>query len=161
MTRYWLDASSLIWCERDLFRLSMNPKYWAWLESKFHEGSIVTHKRIYAEVVKGTNGQTPSDLALWVKSRKGRWCSHGCTDESKELMGKIAEYCIRQYGYPVAKKFLSGADAQLIARAAVDGGVVVTQESTNKMPRIPGVCDQFKVKHMPMNKMNIELNMKL
>lgn len=160
MTRYWLDASSLIWCDRELFRIDMIPKYWEWLESKLRDGSVVTHKKIYSEVVKGTKGEKPSQLGLWVKNRKGVWCSYGCTDESKVLMGKIAEYCLEKYSYETANEFLNGADALLIARAAVDSGIVVTQESVNKMPRIPGICDHFDVKHMPMNKMNIELKMK-
>ena len=160
MSRFWLDASSLIWCDRDLFRRAMIPKYWDWLASKFEDGSVVTHKRIYTEVIRGAQGEKPSELGLWVKNRKGAWCSYGCTDESKVAMGEISEYCLKKYGYDSAKEFLSGADALLIARAAVDKGVVVTQESVNKMPRIPGICDRFNVKHMPMNKMNIELNMK-
>ena len=159
MMRYWLDASSIIWCDRDFFSLEKMPQYWAWLETKFKDGSVVTHKKIYAEVVKGAHGDRPSPLALWVKSRKGEWCSYGCTDESKTLMGSISEYCIKQYGYDTAKEFLNGGDPYLIARAAVDGGVVVTQESVLKKPRIPSVCDHFKVKHMPMNRMNIALDM--
>jgi hypothetical protein len=160
MKRYWLDASSLIWCDRDLFQLATMPKYWEWLAAKLTDGSIVTHKKIYAEVIKGADGEKPSPLALWVKSRKGEWCSYGCTDESKDLMGKISEYCINKYGFETAKKFLSGGDAHLISRASIDGGIVVTQESVLHDPRIPSVCDHFKIKHLPMNRMNIELKMK-
>lgn len=160
MTRYWLDASSLIWCDRDLFQLDMIPKYWHWLETKFSDGSVVTHKKIYDEVVKGAAGEKPSQLAIWVKSRKGPWCGYGCTDESKALAGEISTYCLGRWGYETSKEFLDGADALLIARAAIDEGIVVTQESVNKHPRIPGVCDYFHIKHMPMNKMNIALKMK-
>jgi hypothetical protein len=159
MTRYWLDASSLIWCDRELFRLETMPKYWYWLETKFKDGSVVTHKKIYQEVIKGAEGEKPSPLAKWIKNHKGEWCSYGCTDESKAKMGEISDYCWKKYGLETANEFLSGADAQLIARAYVDVGIVVTQESVQKEPRIPSVCDHFKVKHMPMNKMNILLNM--
>lgn len=161
MTRYWLDASSLIWCDRDLFELATMPKYWLWLASKLADGSVVTHKKIYGEVIKGAEGEKPSPLSLWVKSRKGARCSYGCTDESKVLMGKISEYCIHKYGFPTAKKFLVGGDPHLISRAAIDDdGIVVTQESALHFPRIPSVCDHFGIKHLPMNRMNIELKMK-
>jgi len=159
VTRYWLDASSIIWCEREFFRLDKFPKYWDWLATKFDDGTVVTHKKIYAEVVRGAQGDKPSPIGVWVKNRKGPWCSYGCTDESKAIMGDISAYCIKKHGYDTAKEFLNGADAMLIARAAVEGGIVVTQESVNKFPKIPGICDVFKVKHMPMNKMNIALDM--
>lgn len=159
MARYWLDASSIIWCNRDLFPLDSVPGYWNWLETKLDDGSVVTHKKIYAETIKGANGEKPSKIAVWVKNRKGLWCSYGCTDESKQMMGEISIYCINKYGYDTAKAFLDGADALLISRAAIDKGVVVTQESVNKEPRIPSVCDHFGVKHLPMNKMNIALGM--
>jgi hypothetical protein len=159
MTRYWLDASSLIWADRDLFPVETMHRYWDWLETKFEDGSVVTHKKIFQEVIKGADGEKPSPLAKWVKNRKGVWCSHGCTDESKALMGEISKYCWDRYGFEVANSFLCGADALLIAVAALDGGVVVTQESVQKEPRIPSVCDKFKVKHMPINRMNIVLGM--
>lgn len=159
MTRYWLDASSLIWCDRDLFKLTDAPEYWNWLEGRLKEGAVVTHKKIYKEVIRGAEGEKPSLLARWIKNRKGVWCSYGCTDESKILLGEISEYCWNKYGYEVANAFLNGGDAQLIARAHVDNGVVVTQESVQKEPRIPSVCNHFNVKHMPINRMNIALHM--
>lgn len=161
MIRYWLDASSVIWCDREYFPLATNGKYWHWLETKFADGSVVTHKKIFGEIIKGTEGERPSEIALWTKSRKGAWCDYGCTDESKQLMGKIAELCYERYGLESSIKFLKGADPLLIARAAIDSGIVVTQESVNKEPRIPCICDHFKVKHMPMNRMNIALGMSL
>lgn len=157
MTRYWLDASSIIWCDRELFPRKTLPRYWDWLEERFKDGSVVTHKKIFAETIKGAGGEKPSPIALWVKSRKGQWCSYGCTDNSKALMGDISSYCIGKWGFETSKDFLSGADGLLIARAAEDNGIVVTQESVNKAPRIPSICDYFHIKHMPMNRMNVKL----
>jgi hypothetical protein len=160
VTRYWIDASSVIWCHRELFPLKDSPKYWVWLESKMKDGSVVTHKAIYDEIIKGAEAERPDIIALWTKARKGEWCSYGCTDESKTLLGEISTYCFDKYGFEVAKNFLARGDPLLIARAAVDNGVVVTQESERKEPRIPSVCDRFKIDHMPLNKMNIKLHMK-
>ena len=161
MTRYWLDASSVIWCNRDFLPKATVPQYWEWLESKMVAGVVVTHKAIFDEIIKGAQTERPDPIAVWIKHRKGTWCSYGCTDESKKLMGEISTYCWNKYGFEVAKGFLDGADALLISRAAVDEGVVVTQESERKSPRIPSVCDHFKIPHMPMNKMNIKLGMRL
>lgn len=127
-----------------------------------NDGSIVTHKAVYDEIIRGADGEKPDPIAIWVKSRKGEWCSYGCTDKSKKLMGEISEYCLKKYKFEVAKDFLSSADPFLIARAAVDeDGIVVTQESTVKEPRIPRICEEFEVAHMPLNKMNIKLEMRL
>jgi hypothetical protein len=159
--RYWLDASSVIWCNREFLPLTTNNRYWKWLASKMDEGIVVTHKAVFDEIIRGADGERPDPIALWVKSRKGSWCTYGCTDESKILLGQISTYCLNRYGFEVAKDFLAGADPLLIARACVDKGTVVTQESLQKEPRIPSVCDYFKIPHIPMNKMNIKLNMAL
>lgn len=161
MTRYWIDASSVIWGNRELFPLRDSPKYWVWLESKMHDGSVVTHKAVYDEIIAGADADRPDPIAVWAKNRKGPWCSYGCTDESKTLLGEISTYCWGKYGFEVAKNFLSRGDPLLIARAKVDEeGVVVTQESEHKDPRIPSICDYFQVRHMPLNRMNIKLGMK-
>lgn len=162
MTRYWIDASSIIWCNHDFLRLDTVPKYWEWLETKMNDGFVVTHKAVFDEIIRGAEAERPDPIAVWVKNRKGAWCSFGCTDESKSLLGDIAEHCYNKYRFEVAKEFLSSADPLLIARAAVDDdGIVVTQESVVKDPRIPSICDLFEINHMPLNKMNIKLGMRL
>jgi hypothetical protein len=161
VTRYWLDASSVIWGNRELFRLDDSPRYWAWLETKMNDGSVVTHKAVYDEIIRGAEAERPDPIAVWTKNRKGIWCSYGCTDESKVLLGEISTYCIKKYSFEVAKNFLAAGDPLLIARAKVDeDGIVVTQESERKDPRIPSICDHFGVLHMPLNRMNIKLGMK-
>ncbi len=164
MKRYWIDASSVIWCNRELFPLRDSPKYWEWFKEQLDQGNIVTHKAVFDEIVKGADGEKPDAIAVWTKSRKGMWSSHGCTDESRKLLGEISAFCLGKYGYEVSKKFLTGGDALLIARAKVDRddfeGIVVTQESEHKDPRIPGICDHFEIEHMPLNRMNIKLGLK-
>lgn len=161
MKRYWIDASSVIWANREVFRLVDSPRYWDWFALRLKDGSVVTHKAVYEEIVKAATKDKPDPIALWIKTRKGTWCSYGCTDQSKVLLGDISGHCIKKYGFEVAKKFLAGGDSLLIARAKVDeDGVVVTQESEHKDPRIPSICDYFGVAHMPLNKMNIKLGMK-
>lgn len=159
MKRYWIDASSIIRGNRDLFPLQNVPGYWTWLEKRFDDGSVVTHKAVFDEVITGAAAQRPDPIAVWTKNRKGQWCSYGCTDESKVLLGEISEFCWKKYGFSTAKGFLSGADPLLIARAKVDAGIVVTQESEVKEPRIPKICTQFDVECIPLNKMNIKLGM--
>ncbi len=159
MKWYWLDSSAIIWANRILFPVEKVRGYWNWLETKLQDGSVVTHKRIFKEVVKGADGDKPDPVAVWTKSRKGIWCSYGDTEESYALVGQISSFCIQKYGFATAKAFLQGADPFLIARAAVDGGVVVTQESTRKEPRIPVICREFNVEQVPLHTMNITLDM--
>jgi hypothetical protein len=126
-------------------------------------GNVVTHKAVFDEIIKGAEGDKPDPIAVWTKNRKGVWSSYSCTDESRTLLGEISSFCIGKYGFEVSKKFLIGGDALLIARAKIDKeveGIVVTQESEHKDPRIPSICDKFEVPHMPLNKMNIKLGMK-
>jgi hypothetical protein len=58
-------------------------------------------------------------------------------------------------------EFTRGADLWLIARAKLDDGAVVTQESDKKPVRIPTVCNQFAVPFKTIFQMNRELNIKL
>jgi Domain of unknown function (DUF4411) len=133
--------------------------YWNWLETKLKNGSVVTHKMVFDEIIRGALGEKPDPIAVWTKSRKGHWCSFGCTDDSKELVGKISLYCMKRYPFATANAFLGGADPFLIARAAVDGGIVVTQESDRKEPRIPKICREFNVDYVPLTRMNNDLKM--
>jgi hypothetical protein len=159
--RYWVDASAFIWANRELFPYNDARVYWNWFYSKVESGDIVTHKHCFDEVVAGVTGPTPDPIAVWLKSRKGQWCSYGDTEESQVIMGEISAYCVKKYSFPVSKQFLNGADARLIARAKADVGVVVCQESERKDPRIPHVCQKFGVQCIPITRMNILLGMKL
>jgi len=158
--RYWVDSGAIIWANRDLFPLDSVRGYWNWLESKMNDGHIVTHKRVYKEIIAGAVGERPDPIAVWVKQRKDKGLNYECTAESKVLVGEISAYALDRYGFETAKAFLSGADPFLIARTAVDGGTVVTQESVTKQPRIPSICAKFKVDCIPLTRMNIELKMK-
>jgi hypothetical protein len=54
---------------------------------------------------------------------------------------------------PHRERFSKGADAWLIAQAAVDDGTVVTREESAPLshePKIPDLCIQFGVKLMTL-----------
>ena len=161
MTRYWVDANVFIGGNRDIYPIDEFRPYWNWFESMMEAGSIVTHKKVAAEVMEGLNFDKPDPIAVWVKARKNKGLNYSCTEESKVLAGRICEWAISHYGFKTANKFLDGADPLLMARAFVDGGKVVTQESANKEPRIPKVCAHFGIDWVTIGKMNQELKMKL
>ncbi len=73
----------------------------------------------------------------------------------------FASFPTRKFGSVKTVEFTKGADLFLIARAALDDGAIVTQESEKKMVRIPTVCAAFGVRYLTLFQMNRELKMKL
>jgi hypothetical protein len=161
MTRYWVDANVFIWGSRDPFPLDGVRVYWDWFDKKLDEGVIVSHKRVYDEVLRGNKKEKEQPIVAWVRARKSKGLYLGCTKESHARVGEICTYAFANYTYAKAKRFVDGADPFLIANASLEEGVVVTQENQAKEKRIPEVCRAFGVRYMNIYEMNRELKMKL
>jgi hypothetical protein len=160
--RYWVDANTFIWGAREPYPMDGAITYWNWFESMVEAGKITTHKKVIKEVLDGERKSQPDPLLSWVKTRQSKLADQ--TPDSKELQALIGELCqfsYTKFGSPKTIEFTKGADLFLIARAALDDGAVVTQESEKKLVRIPSVCNQFHVHYMTIFQMNKELKMKL
>lgn len=136
--------------------------YWNWFEKQVAAGKITSHKKVIEEVLAGTKKTDTDPLISWVRSRKDKLAvSTPDPKECQELVGQLSEYCLAKFGMAKTIQFTRGADLWLIARAKLDDGAVVTQESDKKPVRIPTVCNQFGVPFKTIFQMNRELHIKL
>ena len=136
--------------------------YWSWFDKMLTAGKITTHKMVIDEVLAGARAEDAQPIIPWVKTRKDKLVdpsadSQACTD----LVGELCEYSMKEFGEAKTIEFTKGADLFLIARAKLDKGAVVTQESDSKRVRIPTVCRKFDVPYKTLFHMNKELDMKL
>jgi hypothetical protein len=136
--------------------------YWIWFERMVNAGKITSHRQAIQEVLLGEKKGETEPIIAWVKTRQTILIDS--TPDSKEcqkLVGELCQYAWDTFGPAKTPEFTKGADLWLIARAKLDDGAVVTQESDKKPVRIPAVCIHFKVRYKTLFQMNKELDMKL
>jgi hypothetical protein len=94
-------------------------------------------------------------LAKWLRLRKATGIGVRPSKEVQAFAAKIGDYVYsnpRFYERHRAR-FSRGADAWLIAQAAIEGGTVVTREVSQPechAPKIPDLCIHFGVKFMSL-----------
>jgi hypothetical protein len=136
--------------------------YWSWFEKQVAASKITSHRRVVDEVLAGTKKSDTDPLISWIRSRKDKLANSAPdSKECQELVGKLSEFSLAKFGIAKTIEFTRGADLWLIARAKLDDGAVVTQESDKKPVRIPTVCNQFGVPFKTIFQMNRELDIKL
>ncbi len=160
--KYWVDANSFIWGAREPYPMPGADAYWDWFEKMVVAGKITTLKMVIQEVLAGSKSGDDERIVPWVKSRQGKLAdqspdSQECTD----LVGELCTYSYKKFGSAKTIEFTKGADLFLIARAKLDDGAVVTQESDRKLVRIPTICNEFGVRYKTLFQMNNELKMSL
>ena len=160
--RYWVDANSFIWGAKDPYPLPGVMAYWNWFEKMIDAGKITSHKLAIQEVLAGEKKGQAEPIVAWVKTRQEKLVNSAPDAKAcQDLVGELCQYSYEKFGPAKTAEFTKGADLWLIARAKLDDGAVVTQESDKKLVRIPTVCAHFKVRFMPLFQMNKELEMKL
>ena len=150
MNSYWLDSDVLVFAKDNIapFGVKALSGFWNLIESNVDAGVIKITKRNYREITEGRERE--DELAKWLKLRKG---DHVCVAPNKDVQlfaGRIGDfvYSNSRYSARYRAEFSKGADAWLIAQAAVDHGTVVTREvpePQSQKPKIPDVCKQFDV----------------
>jgi hypothetical protein len=152
---YWLDSDVLIFAKDTIAPLGYAEfaGFWDMIQRNMESGTVRITKRNYQEI---TEGRAPDDeLAKWLRLRKGPSIGVPPTKQVQAFVTKIGDYV---YSTPHfyerhRTRFSQGADAFLIAQAAVEGGVVVTREQSNPechAPKIPDLCNQFGVKFVSL-----------
>jgi Domain of unknown function (DUF4411) len=160
--RYWVDANSFIWGEREPYPMPGAMPYWNWFEGMVEEGRITSHWMAVKEVIDGEKRDQQELIVTWVKSRRDKIVEPSPdTEECQELVGKLCQFSWDTFAPVKTAEFTKGADLFLIARALLDDGAVVTQESEKKLVRIPKVCKEFGVRYRTIFQMNHELGMSL
>ena len=160
--RYWVDANSFIWGAREPYPMPGAMAYWNWFEKMVAAGKITSHKQAINEVLAGEKKGQVEEIVSWVKTRQGKLIdSAPDSQECQALVGELCEFSYNKFGAAKTAEFTKGADLWLIARAKLDDGAVVTQESDKKLVRIPTVCAQFNVRYRTLFQMNKELKIDL
>jgi hypothetical protein len=161
MGRYWVDANVFIWGSREPYPLPGSQRYWNWFDKQIRAGKIVSHWKAIEEVIEGESKKGTELIVQWLKARKDKILASADNAECQKLVGQMCEYSYTTFGSVKTAEFTKGADLWLIARASLDSGTVVTQESIKKPVRIPAVCKAFGVRHVSLFQMNHELKMSL
>jgi hypothetical protein len=157
---YWIDANVLITAKDGPFRFSINPAFWAALDSQVNAKRIRAPQMVYEEIVKAGH---EDELAKWVRVRRTSGMFVKASKEVQVKFQTIADHVVQHYeGYHVAE-FLSVADPWLIAHAMEGHGTVVTFE--NRQPgarrvKIPNVCAALDVPFLNPYDMLQALNIK-
>lgn len=136
--------------------------YWFWFEKQVAAGKITTHKMVIEEVLAGRKKNDSDPLIAWGRSRKDKlvdWTPD--SEECQDIVGYLSEFSLAKFGMAKTIEFTRGADLWLIARAKLDDGTVVTQESDRKPVQIPTVCKEFGVPFKTIFQMNRELKIRL
>ena len=143
--KYLLDANTYIQAKNLYYRMHVVPGYWDWLDQQFGAGQVGSISMIYDELF-----EYGDELSEWVKARRDRF--FGVEDEqTQQKLAEIANYIVEHptYAEPYISQFLTGADAWLVAKAAVLGAEVVTHErrsgDNSKQIKIPNICEVFGV----------------
>jgi hypothetical protein len=161
VSSYWLDTDTLVWAHNNPYPLDsrIGAAFWALMEHGFDSGLIKMCRYVYKEI---TEGRSEKDrLAQWLSIRE-RLCLPS-TKEIQAFSKTIGNYLYsgtHRYDLRWVNRFANGADAWLIAYAAVDCGVVVSREASapeSKKPKVPDICKQFDVKCIHLHKLMFSL----
>jgi hypothetical protein len=152
---YWLDSDVLVFAKDTIAPIGYREfaGFWGLIEQNMESGIIRITKRNFQEITEGRD--TEDDLAKWLKPRKGVRIGVPPSKEVQAFAAKIGDYV---YSNPKfyerhRARFSRGADAWLIAQAAVEGGTVVTREVSQPechAPKIPDLCIHFQVKFISL-----------
>lgn len=147
---YWLDSDVLVYAKDNIapFGYTDFSGFWSLIERNISSGNVKITKRNYQEIIEGRDIQ--DDLAKWLKRLKGEGVCVAPIKEVQEFARKIGDYVFSNDHYYARHRarFSRGADAWLIAQAAIEGGKVVTREVSAPAahdPKIPDLCKHFGV----------------
>ncbi len=145
---YLMDANTYITAKNTYYDMDFCAAYWDWLDLQFAQGQVASVQMVYDELASKTD-----ELSNWVKARKNHFLSVTDADTQQQYAQII------QHVYELPNKspanvadFSAGADPWLIAKAAVSGAIVVTQERLDppesKRIKIPNICNNFNVHYI-------------
>lgn len=124
---------------RDIF-----PGLWERLESMIREGKIIFTSEVFREI-----SERDDEISKWAKQFKENFPKP--TEKEQEKVKEI----LTQFPLLIKKQNIlankADADPFVIAKAAVeDRTVVSTEKKKPNAPKIPNVCEHFKVPHMTL-----------
>lgn len=156
MSVYWIDSDVLIWSKDNAFRFDAPhaKAFWNTIQLAIENESAMMTKRNYAEMTK--NRKPDDRLMQWLKLHYRPTICVPATKGVQDFAKKIGDDCYNNPHFLLRWniEFSRGADAWLIAQAAVSHGIVVTRESNltpdARKPKIPNLCKLYNVEWMNM-----------
>jgi hypothetical protein len=123
------------------------PTLWKKFDALVAEGNIVSTREVYREI----QDSSIADLRTWAEKNQNLFPVP--TPAEASYVAKI--YTVAHFHQNIEQqKLLKGgrnADPFVIARAATDGGTVVTMELLKpNAAKIPNICDHFKIPCMTL-----------
>ena len=143
MPDYWLDADVLIRAKNEYYAFEFGGNFWQFLERKGAEDIVASCRAVYDELLKKED-----ELKAWAIRQHGNGFFWEPDQQVQATNGTIGDYVAANYRPEFSAPFLAGADAWVIAQAAVNGGAVVTIEKPapgSYKPKIPDIARQFHV----------------
>ena len=134
---FCFDTSALLECWSRSYPIDIFPGLWSRFDEMIAGGEIVAPDEVHEEIKKKDD-----DLTKWVQSRSVMFAPLDAAVQ------RAASETLTEF--PELVKALSNrnqADPFVVGLARVRGVTVVTQErgGTKAKPRIPAVCEHFKV----------------
>jgi hypothetical protein len=158
LSSYWLDSDVLVWAKDNIapFGYAEYAGFWSLIERNIANGTIKITKRNFKEITEGRKGD--DELAKWLRLQLAKWPTVRISPSKsvQEFASKIGAYVYSESRFYARHRtrFSNGADAWLIAQAAIDTGTVVTREESAPLshePKIPDLCMHFDVKLATLN----------
>lgn len=160
--RYVVDSDVFITAKNRYYAFNICPGFWRSVIACHRDGRVYSIDRVKSELLAGRKTE---DLVLWAKDDvpDGFFCSvdgEQVTEKYTEIMQWV-QRSPRVLDSAKAK-FAAGADGWLVAFAAVDGAIVVTNEQpapeSRRDIKLPDVCSHFGVKYLDTFDMLRELS---
>jgi hypothetical protein len=143
---YLLDTNVFIEAQNRYYANDICPGFWDWLDHGMLVGSLMSITSVYDELEgKG------DFLAEWVEDRKTSGWFLDVTDiPTQNFYAQVVQHVesVPVYTRPHKNLFLSRADPWLIAKAKVEGLIIITHETFNAHTtkvKIPNVCRNFNI----------------
>ncbi len=144
-----LDANIFITAKNSYYGFTICPGFWESILKEHASGRCFSISRVRSELLAGRRDE---DLRMWVEAKLPP--SFFLEVDVLSVMERYTEIMMwsqraERYGDEARAKFATGADGWLVAYAAVNDAVVVTNETTSpnsiRSIKLPDVCSQFGV----------------
>lgn len=147
-----LDASVLIQASRYKYPMDIAPGFWEALAQAGQNGQVLVIRQIaQEEIYPGKD-----DLADWLRKHEAELVTDDRDLRTQEALGVVTGAVLERlpaYTDAAVVDFAHCADSWIIAHAIAHGHTVVHEEVTGhrgiRRVKIPDVCDQMKVAHIP------------
>lgn len=148
-TLYVIDADVFITAKNSYYAFDICPGFWKGLIRRHLDGRVFSIDRVRSELLQGRESE---DLVQWVKGDPP--ASFFRSVDEGAIATKYTEIMLwaqrsTRFVDAAKAKFATGADGWLVAFAAVQGTVVVTNEQpapdSKRDIKLPDVCQQFGV----------------